>query len=211
MPDPIDHTLYTQRADTIINVAREIARLGWTPATSGNFSMRLDAEHAAITVSGRDKGKLSRNDIMLVNQHGEAVGSSLQPSAETLLHVQIYRTFPTAGVVLHTHSHTQSVMSRLFAKAGAVRLTGWELQKAIEGCSTHDSVLEIPVFPNTQHMPNLVNHIDAWLGTGKPLPAYLIDGHGLYTWGHDIPQAQRHLEALEFLLGLELDLARLST
>jgi methylthioribulose-1-phosphate dehydratase len=99
----------------------------------------------------------------------------------------------------------------LFANDGIVRLQGWELQKAITGHSTHESVLEIPVFPNTQHMPELVAHVDAWLDEGKPLHAYLIDGHGMYAWGHDMAETRRHLEALEFLLGCELDLRRLRT
>ena len=43
-----------------------------------------------------------------------------------------------------------------------------------------------------------------------PLAAYLIDGHGIYTWGRDMAEARRHLEALEFLLGCELDLRRLT-
>jgi methylthioribulose-1-phosphate dehydratase len=25
-------------------------------------------------------------------------------------------------------------------------------------------------------------------------------GHGLYTWGKDVPEARRHIEVLEFLL-----------
>jgi methylthioribulose-1-phosphate dehydratase len=101
---------------------------------------------------------------------------------------------------------------RQFARGigdGAIRLQGWELQKAITGYRTHESVLEIPVFPNTQHMPELVAQVDAWLDAGKPLHAYLIDGHGIYTWGRDMAETQRHLEALEFLLGCELDLKKL--
>jgi methylthioribulose-1-phosphate dehydratase len=60
-------------------------------------------------------------------------------------------------------------------------------------------------------MPELVARIDAWLDAGKPLHAYLIDGHGIYTWGRDMPETRRHLEALEFLLACELDLKRLSS
>jgi len=210
LPDTIPATLFAARADAIADAARELALAGWTPATSSNFSMRVDAEHAAITVSGRDKGKLGRADIMLVDMQGQAVGTDARPSAETALHTQVYRRWPEAQAVLHTHSRTQSVASRLFAPAGMVRLQGWELQKAIAGHSTHEGVLEIPVFPNTQHMPELVARVDAWLDAGKPLAAYLIDGHGIYTWGRDMAEARRHLEALEFLLGCELDLRRLS-
>jgi len=210
LPETIPPALFAERADAVADAARELAALGWTPATSSNFSMRVDADHAAITISGRDKGKLGRDDIMLVDMQGNAVGTDARPSAETELHTQVYRRWPEAQAVLHTHSRTQSVASRLFAKAGAVRLEGWELQKAITGYTTHESVLEIPVFPNTQHMPELVARVDAWRDAGKPLHAYLIDGHGIYTWGRDMAEARRHLEALEFLLGCELDLRRLS-
>jgi methylthioribulose-1-phosphate dehydratase len=209
LPATIPASLFEACADSIAHTARELAALGWTPATSSNFSMRVDAEHAAITVSGRHKGRLDRNDIMLVDLDGHAVGTEARPSAETALHTQIYRRRPEVRAVLHTHSRTQSVASRLFAGEGVIRLQGWELQKAITGYHTHESTLEIPVFPNTQHMPELVAQVDAWLDAGKPLHAYLIDGHGIYTWGRDMAEAQRHLEALEFLLDCELDLKKL--
>lgn len=210
LPASIPAALFYERADAIADAARELAQHGWTPATSSNFSMRVDADHAAITISGRDKGKLGRDDIMLVDMHGKAVGTGARPSAETELHTQVYRRWPEVNVVLHTHSRTQSVASRLFASNGVISLEGWELQKAIRGHTTHESVLDIPVFPNTQHMPELVAQVDAWIDDGKPLHAYLINGHGIYTWGHDMAEARRHLEALEFLLGCELDLRRLN-
>ncbi|EIL87547.1 methylthioribulose-1-phosphate dehydratase [Rhodanobacter fulvus Jip2] len=211
LPATMSQSLFDSRADAIADAARQLAALGWTPATSSNFSMRVDDEHAAITISGRDKGHLGRDDIMLIDLHGHAVGTTARPSAETALHTQVYRRWPEMTAVLHTHSRTQSVASRLYAARGTIQLQGWELQKAISGYTSHDSVLEIPVFPNTQHMPDLVAQVDAWLDAGKPLHAYLIDGHGIYTWGRDIAEARRHLEALEFLLECEMDLRRLSS
>jgi methylthioribulose-1-phosphate dehydratase len=209
LPAAIPASVFERCADAIVDAAGELSALGWTPATSSNFSMRADADHAAITVSGRHKGRLGRGDIMLIDLDGHPVGTDARPSAETALHTQIYRRWPEINVVLHTHSRVQSVASRLFAADGVIRLQGWELQKAIAGCHSHESVLEIPVFPNTQHMPELVARVDAWLDAGKPLAAYLIDGHGIYTWGRDMAETRRHLEALEFLLGCELDLKRL--
>lgn len=172
--------------------------------------MRLDQNHIAVTVSGRDKGKLDASDVMVVDLENHPVATSARPSAETALHTQIYRRFADVGAVLHTHSRAQSVASRLFADAGVVRFEGWELQKAISGYQTHESVLDLPVFANTQDMHTLVAQIDAWLDAGKPLNGYLIDGHGIYAWGVDMAQARRHLEAFEFLLNCELDLRRLS-
>ena len=196
-------------ARAIADAGRKLGAQGLTPATSSNFSMRIDAAHAAITISGRDKGALTPEDILVIDMHGHAVGTSARPSAETLLHTQIYARFPDAQAVLHTHSRTQTVASRLFAQAGVIHLAGYELLKAIAGHTTHDTRIDVPVFPNTQDMPELVARVDAWIASGQPLYGYLIDGHGIYTWGRDMAEAARHIEAFEFLLGCELDLRRL--
>jgi len=193
----------------IARVGAELAARGWTPATSSNFSMRIDNNTVAITVSGRDKGALAPNDVMAVKLDGEPLDPALRSSAETALHLQVYRRLGETGAVLHTHSHNQTVASRLFAAQGAVKLRGWELQKAITGYTSHDSELALPVFPNSQDMADIEAKVEAWLDSGKPLHAYLIEGHGLYTWGHGMAEARRHLEALEFLLACELDLKRI--
>jgi methylthioribulose-1-phosphate dehydratase len=160
-------------------------------------------------VSGRDKGRLVEDDIMVVDLDGNAVGSEHRPSAETLLHTQLYRRFAGIGCVLHTHSRVQTVASRLYAGAGHVRLEGYELLKAFHGNTTHEAELVLPVLPNTQDMATLAAQVDALLDDG-PLWGYLIDGHGLYTWGRDMAEARRHLEAFDFLLDCELELRKLA-
>ena len=201
------HRLRELAGELIVNI-RELAQAGWTPATSSNFSRRLDDHHAAITVSGRDKGRLEEDDIMVVDFDGRAVGSQHRPSAETLLHTQLYRRLPGIGCILHTHSPTQTIASRLFAGAGHVRLAGYELLKAFAGNSTHEIAIDVPVLPNSQDMRVLSAQVDALLDAG-PMWGYLIDGHGLYAWGRDMAEARRHLEAFEFLLHCELELRRL--
>ena len=193
--------------ELIVNVA-ELARAGWTPATSSNFSERLDERHAAITVSGRDKGRLTPEDIMVVDFDGRPVATDLRPSAETLLHTRLYRRFAEVGCVLHTHSPVQTIASRLYATQGRVHLQGYELLKALHGNTTHDIAIDLPVFPNTQDMTVLAAQVDALLDR-QPMWGYLIDGHGLYAWGRDMAEARRHLEAFEFLLHCELELRKL--
>jgi methylthioribulose-1-phosphate dehydratase len=205
---PYDPAALAARADEIVAHTRELAALGWTPATSSNFSMRLDDRHAAVTVSGRDKGRLTRDDVMVVDFEGRPVATDKRPSAETLLHTQLYARFPEIGCVLHTHSRTQTVASRLFAPAGRVHLEGWELLKAFAGNQTHEMAIDVPVLPNTQDMPYLAAQVETLLDS-QSLWGYLIDGHGLYAWGRDMAEARRHLDAFEFLFACEMDLRRL--
>lgn len=206
---PYDVQALRHLAGEIITNVRELSHAGLTPATSSNFSRRLDDRHAAITVSGRDKGRLTEDDIMVVDFDGRPVDGEHRPSAETLLHTQLYRRFDEVGCVLHTHSRTQTVASRLFAGQGHVRLEGYELLKAFHGNTTHEAAIDVPVFANTQDMPSLAAQVDALLDR-QGMWGYLIDGHGLYAWGRDMAEARRHLEAFEFLLGCELELKQLT-
>ena len=205
---PYDVQCLRHLAGEIITNVRELSLAGLTPATSSNFSRRLDDRHAAITVSGRDKGRLTEADIMVVDFDGNPVATQQRPSAETLLHTQLYRRFPEIGCVLHTHSQTQTVASRLYAGVGHVHLEGYELLKAFHGNTTHEAAISVPVLANTQDMPTLAAQVDTLLDA-QCLWGYLIDGHGLYTWGRDMAETRRHLEAFEFLLGCELELRKL--
>ena len=191
-----------QRAAELIEAGRLLYARGMVPASSGNLSARLADGRIAITVSGRHKGKLCEADIMSI----DAAGTSLdgrRPSAEALLHVQVYRRCADVGVVLHPHSVNATVLSRLCARE-SVGLQDYELLKAFPGVSTHAGRVEVPVFANDQDISRLASEVDAWMDTHGPSFGYLIEGHGFYTWGKDLESALRHVEAFEFLFECEL-------
>jgi len=199
---------FEQAAQAIVDASLHIYQRGWAPSTSSNFSLRLDEAHCAITVSGKDKGRLRREDVMQVDFSGQAVdddsgaGSGRKkPSAETLLHTQLYRRDTSIGAILHTHSLNATLISMsAMGRGNALLLEGLELLKAFAGTESHLVVLRIPIFDNTQDIAALACEVDAAMdrhGTGH---VYLIRGHGIYTWGRDMNEAMRHLEAVEYLL-----------
>lgn len=188
---------FSLAAEGLVAAGRFLHAYGWVPATSGNFSARLDDRHVAVTVSGRHKGRLGTADIMTVDLDGRPVGSDQRPSAETVLHTQIYRRFPRTGAVLHTHSPNATVLSR--RRPQGLLLEGFELLKAFEGNTTHETRLSVPVFANDQDIPRLAAEVEKVFEAGVSLHGYLIAGHGLYTWGGSLDDALRHVEAFEFL------------
>jgi len=204
---PYSTGAYREAARALAATGRRIYGHGWSPATSSNYSLRLNKDHAAITRSGRDKGLLEETDVMVVDMHGNAVGDG-KPSAETLLHTQLYRRLPDCGAVLHTHSHASTVLT-MHWPADHITLEGYELLKALDGVQTHDTRLTIPVFANSQDIAALATEVDRAMDAGAAGHAYLIRGHGLYTWAADIGACYRQLEALETLLAVELDRRRL--
>ncbi len=191
--------------EEIAAFGRFAASRGWVPATSGNFSRRIDAERIALTRSGIDKGAIGMGDVAVVTI-GEP--RPVGVSAEAPLHLARYRTDPAIGAIFHVHTVASTVLSRLCDIGGAVRTEGFEMHKAI-GATTHDSFIEIPVFGNHQDTAALAETVEARLGRGAAVPGFLLAGHGLYAWGATAADARRHVEGLEFLLACHLEERRL--
>lgn len=122
----------------IIEAGRFLYARGWSPATSSNYSTRLSASQALLTVSGKHKGQLGPDDVLATDLAGNSLEPGKKPSAETLLHTQLYSWRPEIGAVLHTHSVNATVLSRL-TPGDSIEFEDYELQKAFSGVSTHES------------------------------------------------------------------------
>lgn len=188
-------------ADALIYAGKVIDSKGWCPAKSGNFSARLEDGTIAITVSGKHKGQLQSDDIMLVDALGNSLDGKV-PSAETMLHIQLYQRFSDVNAVLHTHSLNSTLISMQGKKK--ITLKNYELLKVFSGITTHESRVVVPIFANSQNIAQLSENIDDYMDSNDEIYAYLIEGHGLYTWGDSIEESLRYLDALDFLFTCEL-------
>jgi methylthioribulose-1-phosphate dehydratase len=197
---------FSTLAQEIVAAGRYIHQLGWVPATSGNFSARIDDTRIAITVSGKHKGYLCSDDIMQVGLQGQSLDGK-KPSAETLLHTTLYQRDSDVGAVLHPHSPASTLISRLVKDR--LVLENYELLKAFPHIKTHESRVIIPIFPNDQNIARLALQVDAYMDAHADVVGYIIEGHGFYTWGASMNDALRHVEALEFLFNQELQLHQL--
>ena len=88
---------FLDAAQQLVDAGRFIDSKGWVPATSGNFSARLPDGTIAITVSGKHKGRLVIDDIMLIDADANSLDGK-KPSAETVLHTSLYKRFPDIHV-----------------------------------------------------------------------------------------------------------------
>ena len=192
---------FSQRAHEIIEAGRSLYRMGLVPATSGNFSARLADGNIAITVSGRHKGKLTEADIMIIDSEGKPLDAR-QPSAETGLHIQIYKHFPEARAILHPHSMSAVLLSQRYPDYVALR--DYELLKAFAGITTHETEVIVPVFDNDQDIPRLATKVQDYLDHNESVYGYIIANHGLYTWGRDMDETLRYIEAFEYLFACTL-------
>lgn len=198
----------------VVDAGLTLAHSGMTIGTYGNISRRVNENCIAITPSGRDYEQLTAADIVITDLAGEvqkteasgpaqemdgpdaeqgkrAKGSdktasvSLRPSSELWLHLEIYKNFPEARAVVHTHSVYASALAVAHKDlppiiedlaqitGGAVRCTEYALagtkllgQKAVEAMQGGRS-------------------------------AALLANHGAVCWGRNLKEALATAQLLE--------------
>ncbi|MFC0214799.1 methylthioribulose 1-phosphate dehydratase [Paenibacillus chartarius] len=179
------------------------ASRGWFPGTSGNLSVRVGdyAENDftfAITASGKDKSVSTPEDFLLVNQEGKPTeATKLKPSAETLIHCEIYRK-TGCGAIFHVHTVFNNIVSEWYWKKGlkSIPVEAVELIKAFN-IWDEDARIEIPILPNYADIPRIAELVPDAIA--PRIPGIILRNHGIYAWGANAFEAKRHLEAFEFL------------
>ncbi|MBI5149523.1 MAG: class II aldolase/adducin family protein [Candidatus Omnitrophica bacterium] len=93
--------------EEMIAIGQLLWRKDLASGLNGNISRRIDKDTILLTAHGTCLGNLEEKDILAVN-----VGAVREPplhdhgnvSTEKLLHTEIYKNFPDAQAVIHTHT-----------------------------------------------------------------------------------------------------------
>lgn len=190
--------------DTLIETASGFYQKNWMLGTSGNLSIRVSepGEPLAlvVTASGKDKGILTRDDFLVVDAQGQPLkcpAEGHKASAETLLHSKLYQMDPAIGAVYHVHTPFSALLSKhaLYTDA-SIDFEGLEMLKGL-GFKTHQMKVELPVLPNSQDIAALSEMLPGRIDLS--VPGFILQGHGVYTWGKSPFEAKRHVEIWEYL------------
>ena len=204
---------FSEIAAKLAATAKAFHARGWLLGTSGNLSAVVQRAPLLIAMSpsGIDKGELSAENILLVDEDARVVdGSNRKPSDETLLHLEVVKQ-RQAGAVLHTHSVWNTILSDLFSDEHGVAIHDYEMLKGLAGIQSHEHREWLPIIPNSQNMRELSVTVRTVLTANEDAHGFLLHKHGLYSWGKDLSEAKRHIEILEFLIetvGRTLELRR---
>ena len=200
-PDAEDFGSFSKAAESLAEIGRGFYTRGWALGTSGNFSAVISRAplRLAITSTGLDKGTLTQAQFLEIDEAAHVARGEGRPSAEALLHLAIVRGLQ-AGAVLHTHSVWSTVLSGTHARRGGIVLEGYEMLKGLAGVETHTHREWLPILENSQDMAELANRVRSTLEETPGMHGFLLQQHGLYTWGESPAEAKRHVEILEFLM-----------
>lgn len=152
--------------------------------TEGNLSARLEDGTILITASGKFKGRLTPNNLVLVNLGGEKLDGNAKMSSEGWTHLAAYRARTDIGAIVH--AHPPHVL--------ALNLRGWNME-AVPLAEAAYGFGSVPTcrfaVPGT---PEGASVIEEWIGQRD---AILLDRHGALTVGPDLATALARMEMLE--------------
>jgi len=182
--------------EEVLDANLELVRRGLVLYTFGNVSgiSRKDGL-IAIKPSGVPYESMKAQDIVIADMEGRVVEGSLRPSSDLATHVELYKRFPKAGGVAHTHSE--------FA-------TAWAQARRPIPCfgTTHADYFHgpIPVTPNLtpeeisgdyeKNTGLVICRLFDTLGTDE-IQAVLVAGHAPFCWGKSASDASHNAVILE--------------
>jgi L-ribulose-5-phosphate 4-epimerase len=188
--------LLEQLRRDVLDANLEIVRRGLVLYTFGNASgIDRDRGLVAIKPSGLPYEELRPDDMVITDLSGRIVEGELRPSSDLVTHLELYRSFPAIGGVVHTHSE----FATAWAQAG---------REIPAYGTTHADYFHGPI-PVTKELTAGEIGGDYVLHTGKAIvrrfceldavavPGVLVAGHAPFAWGKGPMEAAYHAVVLE--------------
>ncbi|MBP5736833.1 MAG: class II aldolase/adducin family protein, partial [Acidaminococcaceae bacterium] len=179
---------------SVVEAGLALAHSGMTIGTYGNISCRMDENYIAITPSGRDYQQLISAEIVVTDLEGSVQSfagedgnrtNSLHPSSELPLHLEIYKNFPEARAIVHTHSVYASALAAAHKDLPPIIEDLTQITGGAVRCTDY-------TIAGTKELG--LNAVKAMEG-GRS--AALLANHGAVCWGRDMKEALATAQLLE--------------
>ncbi len=185
--------------EEVCRVNRGIVSAGLVTLTWGNASgIDRASGLVAIKPSGVPYDTLRPGDIVLVAiEDGAVADGSLKPSSDTPTHLHLYRKFPAAGGIVHTHSREATS----WAQAGrAIPCFGTTQADHFRGTIPVTRALTEVEIAGDYELVTGIAITDTFDAAGiapDHMPGCLVRGHAPFAWGPDPAAALENAIVLE--------------
>ena len=174
----------------------DLVKHGLVIFTWGNAS-GIDRESGLFVIkpSGVDYSVMKPSDMVVVDMDGNVVEGTLKPSSDMPTHLYLYKSFPSVGGVVHTHS----TYATAWAQAG----------EGIPNIGTTHADYFASTIPCTRKMTEAEIFSEYELETGKvivetfqqlnasEIPGVLVNNHGPFSWGKNVHEAVHNAVVME--------------
>jgi L-fuculose-phosphate aldolase len=175
----------------LVRFSRWLSRLGFTPGTSGNLSVRLDSRRLLVTPTGVSKGLVKASDMVIVDLHGRLLAGSRKVTSEISMHLAVYGQRQDVGAVVHSHPPTATA----FACSG----------RALDEILCQEAVMTVGAVPLASYATTGTDEVAASM---RPFisehDAILLENHGAVSYGVTLLEAFMKMETVEHLAQVAL-------
>lgn len=185
--------------EKVLRANLDLVKHGLVIFTWGNVSqISEDRKYMVIKPSGVDYDVMKASDMVVVDiESGEKVEGDLKPSSDTPTHLVIYRSFPCAGGVTHTHSRWATAfaqMGRSVPPYGTTHADYFYGEVPVTRAMTPEEI-------NGKYEEETGNVIVETFRDRSPadVPAVLVRSHGPFCWGKDAAESVYHAAVLEYV------------
>lgn len=174
--------------DEMVRIGRLMWERGYVAATDGNLSARLAMDRLLATSSGRSKGFLSADELLVLDLEGRPIathrGRGLRPSSEIRMHLEVYRQRPDVQAVIHAHPPL----------AIAFSIAGMSLAR----CVLPEVIVSLGGIPTTEYATPSTEEVPESIRTAiRDYDAMVLAHHGSLTVGKTLWEAYMRLEKVE--------------
>lgn len=136
------------------------------------------------------------DDMVVVDlESGAVVEGRYKPSSDTPTHLVLYRAFPSAGGIVHTHSRWATVFAQAHRPIPALGTTHADDFYGEIPCTRPMTDEEIGGEYEAQTGEVIVERFRSL--DPQTMRAVLVAGHGPFTWGKDAHEAVHNAVVLE--------------
>lgn len=190
--------------ESVLQANLELPRRGLVVYTWGNVS-GVDRERGLMVIkpSGVSYEAMKASDMVVVSlETGEKVEGALNPSSDTPTHVVLYREFPEAGGIVHTHSRWATTLAQAGRDLPPLGTTHADHFYGAVPCTRAMRREEIEGVPGHYEWETGHVIVEAFRERGIDpacVPAALVRSHGPFTWGKTPAKAVENAVVLEEL------------
>lgn len=164
--------------------------------TWGNASA-IDRESGLVVIkpSGVGYDEMKAEDMVVVDLDGNVIEGTLRPSSDTPTHLAIYRHFPEAGGVVHTHSTYATAWAQAGLPIPNIGTTHADTFHCDIPCTEDMSSRQIAEAYEASTGDIIADTFEGM----DPMhtPAVLVRHHGPFTWGRNAADAVHNAVVLE--------------
>ena len=180
----------------VLDANLELVRRGLVLYTFGNASgIARDQGFIAIKPSGIPYDTMSAQDIVVTDMTGRVVEGKLRPSSDLATHIEIYKRFPEAGGVAHTHSEFATAWAQARRPIPCFGTTHADYFHGAVPVTTDLTSEEIAA-DYEKNTGLAITRLFDGLGDVK-IPAVLVAGHAPFCWGVTPSDAAHNAVILE--------------